>query len=109
MKGLRQYLKEHGEHFTEELVKDIIPIRWNVSDIEDSINGEVWYNCWSATIGDMLYLVNFASKIYPVYNKRKCIKYMLSCVEDYDYRYLFDCWICESKNNRFIKDLTPYV
>lgn len=104
MKGLKQYLRKHGNHFTEALVKDYIPTKWDYPEIEKSIKDEVWYNCWSATKGDMLYLVNIAH-IFSGSNKRLCIMFMLGVVGDYEHREWFDMWVKDNEDF----DLTPYV
>lgn len=105
MKGLKQYLRKRGKHFTVALAKDSVPIKWDFPSIERYIKDEVWYNCWSATEGDMLYLVNIAYK-YCKKDKRTCILFMLGVVGDYNnWNKWFDAWILETD----CLDLKDYI
>ena len=105
MEGLKQYIRKHGKHFTEELAYDVVPIKWSFSDIEKIIKEEVWYNCWSATRGDIVYLVNMAYNYYKK-SKRMCILFMLGTVGDYEERdKWFDAWILDIKSF----DMSKYV
>jgi hypothetical protein len=105
MKGLEKYMEKHGDHFTVELVNDILPVRWNSTDVISVTQKRVWYNVTSATIGDMVYLMNaFYHMGYP---KSKCVLLMLDDVEDYIYGgKAFSSWV-SSLNSDF--DLTPYI
>ena len=105
MKGLKQYLKKHGAHFTKDIVMDIIPIRWSYEKIEGSIGNEVWFNCWSATEGDILYLVNSVYESSCCTGFHKCVKHALGTVGNYNHKDLFYIWV---KDNG-VKDLTPYI
>lgn len=97
MEGLKQYIRKHGRHFTEELAYIAVPIKWDLPSIEKVIKEEVWYNCWSATKGDMLYLVNMAYQLTGK-NKRTCILFMLGTVGDYVERDTwFDAWVLDSE------------
>ena len=111
MKGLKQYLKKHGAHFTEELTRDIIPIRWSIGTIEASIKDEVWFNCWSSTKGDRFYLVNLVAFIFPNQSKRYCIDFMLEKMSDYSYKKLFEFWAfsVDKDGNEALEDITPYI
>lgn len=105
MKGLKQYLKKHGKHFTVALAESSIPIKWNYSEVERAIKNEVWYNCWSATEGDMLYLINVAYQ-YSKKDKRTCMLFMLGTIGDYDEKEKwFDAFVLDNGN----LDLNSYM
>ena len=105
MKGLKQYIKKYGKHFTTDLVADVQPFKWDYSDIERCIRDEVWYNCWSATKGDMLYLVNVVYE-HTRRSKRFCIMFMLKVVGNYDERERwFDAFVLDNED----LDLRVYI
>ena len=58
MKGLRQYIKKHGKHFTEELAYKTAGKRWSSTQIEKATQREVYYNVTASTLGDIVYLAN---------------------------------------------------
>ena len=105
MKGLNKYLRKHGYHFTEGLVKEVIPIVWDFSEIAKVIQDKVWYNCWSATRGDMLFLVNYFH--LQAYSKRERINMMLACVGNYSHKDLvFKDWLDEGSE---VEDIGVYI
>jgi hypothetical protein len=111
MKGLKNYIKKHGKHFTEELAYSISPcLRWNKEQIEDTIQKKVWYNTTSSTIGDIVYLVN---NCYEGAAKSKCINYALLYIGDFrNYENPFEDWLTEISNCGTLKDcfdFTPYI
>lgn len=59
IKGLRKYVKKHGKHFTEELAYSAIPCLWDLEDVQLATQRKVYYNVTSATLGDMMYLMNY--------------------------------------------------
>ena len=121
MKGLREYIKKHGKHFTEELAYDAaFSKRWNKKQIEEAIQNRVWYNVTGSTLGDIIYLVNECYDDGIIgdmlgYNKKsKCISYTLLYIGDFN-NYggkLFDEWLAEIRQHDFFKgdfDFTPYI
>lgn len=118
MKGLNEYIKKHGKHFTEKLAYDAaLSKKWNKKQIVDAIRGRVWYNVTGSTIGDIIYLVNecYDDENFMGYGKKsKCIIYTLLYIGDYK-NYggkLFDEWLKESKQYDSFKrnfDFTPYI
>jgi hypothetical protein len=118
MKGLNEYIKKHGKHFTEELAYDAaLSKRWNRKQIEDAIQRKVWYNVTGSTIGDIIYLVNecYDDENFMGYGKKdKCLSYTLAFVGDYrNYEgKLFNDWLKEGiQFTSFRKhfDFTPYI
>lgn len=118
MKGLNEYIKKHGKHFTEDLAYDAaFSKKWNKKQIEDVLQGMVWYNVTGSTIGDIIYLVNecYDDENFMGYGKKhKCISYTLLYIGDFK-NYggkLFDEWLEEMKQHRVIRDnfdFTPYI
>ena len=106
MKGLEEYVKAHGNHFTEKLAIMVTSGKWNGSQIKKAIEGRVFYNVTDSSLGDMVFLTNAANSIYDA--KGKCIKYMLDIVGNF-YFYggkIFECWLDYQDDNM---DLTPYI
>ena len=62
MKGLKEYIKKHGRHFTKELARDALKrdniLFWEPDVVMRAINRKVWYNTNSSTEGDIVYLAN---------------------------------------------------
>jgi hypothetical protein len=118
MKGLKEYIKKHGKHFTEKLAYDAaLSKRWNKKQIEDALQKRVWYNVTDSTIGDIIYLVNecYDSDNFMGYKKKsKCITYTLSCIGNYKNHggRIFDEWLeqaCQYSTFRNNFDFTPYI
>lgn len=82
MRGLRNYVKKHGKHFTEELAYMAAGSRWSAKEVEDAAQRKVYYNVTASTLGDMTYLVNVVhiDKGWP---KDKCINFCLAVIGDY--------------------------
>ena len=75
MKGLKEYLKKHGNHFTEQLAYDAaLNRRWNKKQIENSIRNRVWYNVTDSSIGDIIYL--FVKPKKSTHHETKIIIYV---------------------------------
>ena len=118
MKGLKEYLKKHGKHFSEQLAYDVaLNKRWNKKQIENSIRNRVWYNVTDSSIGDIIYLVNecYDDENFMGYKKKsKCIAYTLLYIGDFK-NYggrLFDEWLDETSQYEFFRDnfdFTPYI
>lgn len=109
MKGLRQYIKKHGRHFTEELAITITKGRWSSSEIMKKAESMVYYNVTGSTIGDIVFMTNYAKDTgKPFYKtKHNCIRFALDIAGDYALRdgAMFKKWIGNTRNF----DLTPYV
>lgn len=105
MKNLDAYIEKHGNHFTVELVNDIMPIRFNSTYIISTSQKKVWYNVTGSTFGDMMYLTNVY--YHRGHSKGRCIMLMLENVGDY-FRggKAFSAWIASGENDF---DFTPYI
>lgn len=109
MKGLKQYIKKHGRHFTEELAVNTTKGRWGKEDIINKAEAQVYYNVTDSTIGDMVFLVNFAKDSGRPFlrTKHQCIKFALCIIGEYAMRdgVMFNKWVVDTKDF----DLTPYI
>lgn len=106
MKGLGEYLKKYGRHFTEELAKDVIYVKWDMAQINKALNRKVYYNVTSSTSGDILYLINYMGNICGG-NKTKSIDWALYCVGTYCMKEIaFNTWFSSLRNNF---DFRPYT
>ena len=109
MKGLRQYIRKHGKHFTEDLALDATNGKWNKDDIIALVETQVYYNVTGSTIGDIVFLANFAKDSGRMFlrTKHQCIKFALCIVGEYSLHggVMFDKWVGDTK--RF--DLTKYI
>lgn len=107
MKGLQEYIKEHGRHFTVELACDVVCKKWDAKQIEKAAQSKVYYNVTESTLGDIVYLVNSYKHLFGCKTKRECITYALILVEDYSTtrRNPFDWWVEETEDF----DLTLYI
>lgn len=83
MKGLKEYISKHGNHFTEKLAIAVMDSKWNPSEIEKSSETMVYYNVSEATLGDIIFLVNKYKKNHCRATKKRCLKYALDIVGDY--------------------------
>lgn len=83
MKGLKEYISKHGNHFTEKLAIAVMDSKWSSSEIEKSSETMVYYNVSEATLGDIVFLVNKYKKNHCRATKKKCLKYALDIVGDY--------------------------
>ena len=82
MKGLKEYIKKHGKHFTEELAYEAAGRKWSLKDIERSTQKKVYYNVTGTSMADMTYHVN-RIHLDTGWSKRKCIGLTLKIVGDY--------------------------
>ena len=109
MKGLKQYIRKHGRHFTEELAIDATGGRWGKEDILDKVETYVYYNVTESTVGDILFLVNFAKDSGKpcLKTKHQCIKFALYIVGEYAMHdgVMFDKWADHATDF----DLTHYI
>lgn len=76
MKGLEEYIKRHGRHFTEKLAYDITGGGWTYKEIDDSLQKKVYYNVSGCTPGDIVYCVNSLNFV----NKKEIVSFLLRCV-----------------------------
>lgn len=83
MKGLKEYISKHGNHFTEKLAIAVMDSKWSSSEIEKSSETMVYYNVSEATLGDIVFLVNKYKKNHCRATKKRCLKYALDIVGDY--------------------------
>ena len=107
MKGLREYVKKHGMHFTEKLALDAIPLRWDAEKVKQATQKKVYYNVTGASSGDMLYLVGIANKK----TLDKCIDFMINVISDYGFSdgLVFSAWYCLREACKDNVDLTEYI
>ena len=68
-------------HFTEQMAVKAIRSKWESIEVKRSIEGRVYYNVSSATLGDIIFLVNYYYCTYHAH-KTKCIKYALDVISD---------------------------
>ena len=105
MKGLEQYIEKHGKHFTEDLVKDALVLKWSPKEIEDSAQRKVYYNVTESTLGDMVYLVHYFSD-----RKDSGIRSMLCYIGDVrNNGTAFTEWIYLAALTGRTIDFTPYI
>lgn len=109
MKGLKQYIRRHGRHFTEELALAVTD-KWNVEQVMSSAQKKVYYNVTSATDGDIVYLVNACNALDGL-SKGESLNISLSIVGDYigGKEYAFRYFIGTAKLHKPDFDFTPYI
>ena len=109
MKGLRKYIKRHGKHFTEELAMTVTKGRWNSSEIMKKAEDIVYYNVTGSTVGDIVFLANYAKDTGKSFYRTKhdCVKFALCTVGEYAFRdgCIFNKWVGDTKHF----DFTPYI
>ena len=108
MKGLKEYIKKHGRHFTVDLAYRIIGDRWKAKEVYDYLQKKVYYNINGTTLGDMVYLFNNMYESNS--SKQDCRKSVISYVQDIgnlDNPFIFEHWVSDAKTSHF--DITPYV
>ena len=113
MKGLEEYIKVHGNHFTEELASVATDRRWNTSKVTKAAQDRVYYNVTGSTSGDMVYLMDMAySRLNSEgrYSHNKGISMMLSWVGDYQKTGSPFCiWLTVMLMKKKDFDFTPYI
>ena len=106
MKGLEEYIKKHGRHFTEELAYNIVGQKWTAEKIKEAAQKKVYYNVTGSTDGDLVYLTNFRGKCYPL---TKAVNWTLSLIGNYLLSEVpFNSWV-EIIAERDNFDFTPYI
>lgn len=83
--------------------------RWNPSEIMEKAESMVYYNVTGSTVGDIVFLTNYAKDTGKSFYKTKynCIKFALCIVGEYVLRdgAMFKKWAVENKDF----DLTHYI
>ena len=109
MKGLRQYIRKHGNHFTEELAMNVTKGRWSSPEIMEKAESMVYYNVTGSTIGDIVFLANYAKDTGKSFYKTKhnCVRFALCIVGEYALRdgVMFRKWLEGNKDF----DFTQYI
>ena len=109
MKGLRQYIRKHGRHFTEELAMTVTKGKWNSSEIMEKAESMVYYNVTGSTVGDIVFLTNYAKDTGKSFYKTKhnCVRFALCVVGEYAFKdgAMFKKWIDGTKDF----DFTPFI
>lgn len=111
MKGLKEYIKKHGKHFTEELALRVSGGKFSTDQVEKAAQRRVYYNVTGSTLGDMVYLTNETYKGWRYRTVDRCIIYTLYIVGEYKYHggVLFEGWLEELIENNQTFDFTPFI
>ena len=89
MKGLKEYLRKHGRHFTEELAHAVMGNTWTYDEIDAIIQKKVYYNVSGCTKGDIVYFCNGMN----LYTKHDIIKNVIPMLMTVDaYEDIFTLW-----------------
>lgn len=111
MKGLEEYIKVHGRHFTEQLALAVTEGKWDGIKVSKAAQRKVYFNVTGSTLGDMVFLTNEAYDplLYHITLDR-CVCYMLMIIGDFlNYRNLFDEWLEDYQMEYGSFDFTPYI
>lgn len=107
MKGLKEYIKKHGQHFTIELAYAIAGRKYSSDEVENYLQEKVYYNVVGHTIGDITYIFNILDSYY---NKRERRKYVITSLGNYaQHGILFPDFISVTEHYRPDFDFTPYI
>ena len=83
--------------------------KWDREDIIDKVESYVYYNVTGSTVGDIVFLVNFAKDSGRSFlkTKRQCIRFALRIVGEYAMHdgVMFNKWVGDTKEF----DFTPYI
>ena len=111
MKGLKEYIRKHGKHFTEELAYYAAGKAWSGRQVEKAAQKKVYYNVTGSTLGDMVYLTNEVWENWGYKTIHGAINYVLYIIGDYKYHggVLFDEWVEEMQEVQADIDLRPYI
>lgn len=113
MKGVNKYIKKYGRHFTEKLATDAVKCRWNIGEINKTLNKKVWYNVSEATTGDILFLTNLAGsfgKCFSIDSKSKCVDFALAIVGNVEHNGIaFETWLSIMKKVGKDFDFSGYI
>ena len=109
MKGLKEYIKKHGNHFTEQLALTVTDGRWDGVRVEKAAQRRVYYNVTGSTLGDMVYLVNkvHSDGLLVKDTIVQCVAFMLCVISSYDNGRdaAFSDWLEDLTDF----DFTPYI
>jgi len=109
MRGLKAYIRKHGRHFTEKLAMTVTKGKWGSSEIMEKAESMVYYNVTGSTIGDIVFLANYAKDTGKSFYKTKhnCVRFALCIVEEYALRdgAVFKKWLGDNKDF----DLMQYI
>ena len=113
MKGLEQYISKHGKHFTEQLALAVTDGRWDGVKVEKAAQRKVYYNVTGSTLGDMVYLTNWADMEYSLASKNhkatidRCLRYTIYIIGNYAFHegLPFQEWLEDLADF----DFTPYI
>ena len=113
MRGLEEYVRKHGFHFTEALARDILgdDLKWDLPEIEQIASTRVWYNVTGSTDGDFLYYVNSSIES----TKKKSVDFALRIIGDFKYynfalKRILNTWkLLENIGYETDFDFTPYI
>lgn len=83
MKGLEDYIKKNGFHFTVNLALDATDNKWNEKKVCNAAEKRVYYNVIDASLGDMVYITNAIR--HNRHSIDKCIEYTLMVVGNFDF------------------------
>lgn len=111
MKGLKEYIKKHGCHFTKELAHAVCKVNWDSQKIMKSAQKHVYYNVTGSTEGDMLYLMDmFHYFLSDQYTWNQSLRLTLMWVEDYHKTGgPFCTWMSRIVLNKEDFDFTHYI
>ena len=111
MEGLEEYIKVHGNHFTEELAAEVTNRKWDSSEIVMAAQKRVYYNVTGSTIGDMVYLTDMiCNRPHKKQSLKRGIKEVLTWVQDYRREGSAFCiWLTVASVQEESFDLTPYI
>ena len=109
MKGLGKYIKKYGKHFTEQLAMSVTNGKWSPSEIMEKAQSMVYYNVTGSTVGDIVFLANYARDTGKSFCKTRhnCVRFALCIVGEYALHdgVMFNKWVGDTKDF----DLTPYI
>ena len=111
MKGLQEYIKKHGKHFTEDLALKVSGGKFSADQVAKAAQERVYYNVTGSTLGDMIWLTNEIYNGYKFRTAGRCVVYTLNIVGDYKYHggALFKSWLEELREDNQTFDFTPYI
>ena len=111
MKGLREYIRKHGNHFTEELALDVAGKKWGSDEVTKAAQKLVYYNVTDSTLGDMVFIMNCHRAAPSSKGKSDCVKYMVSIIGYYGFYggKVFDRWVRVVRKSNPHFDFTPYI
>lgn len=113
MRGLEEYIRKHGKHFTDKLAIKVTNRRWDPCKVAKAAQDKVYYNVTQSTVGDMVYLLDMVhERLYPLgqYTNNRGINGMLAWVGDYKKtESAFNIWLTTVIVQKQDFDFTPYI